>query len=253
MVTIQRPSSWTLITAMTRWNIFSIPYVHGSKCDCSEVLKIKEGSLKLFTESCYCGHNSKAVHFLHFLKEISQQSWLDKLAVFWQKKSNLRRNSQYSVKIGQFCSFTADLFCGANRFCWLHCWSMIPRWPSFKAAKHNLVFQLFRFCISTAKIEFQYTSVFVQVADFLLNDLTESETQKEMSKWFAFKILPRSCLRSCPPSCPPVCPPSWPQVVPPSCPPRCPPSSLPSCPPCCPRVVQVIRLQNPVPVSANPR
>ena len=26
------------------------------------------------------------------------------------------------------------------------------------------------------------TSVFVQVADFLLNDLTESETQKEMSK-----------------------------------------------------------------------
>ena len=67
----------------------------------------KEGLLKLFTESCYCGHNSKAVHFLHFLKEISQQSWLHKLAVFWQKKSNLRRNSQYSVKIGQFCSFTS--------------------------------------------------------------------------------------------------------------------------------------------------
>ena len=68
---------------------------------------VKEGSLKLFTESCYCGHNSKAVHFLHFLKEISQQSWLHKLAVFSQKKSNLRRNSQYSVKIGQFCSFTS--------------------------------------------------------------------------------------------------------------------------------------------------
>ena len=98
-------SSWTLITAMTRWNIFSIPYFsfvitvqrpsswtyssHGSKCDCSEVLKIKEGSLKLFTESCYCGHNSKAVHFLHFLKEISQQSWLDKLAVFSQKKNKI--------------------------------------------------------------------------------------------------------------------------------------------------------------------
>ena len=176
---------------------------------------VKEGSLKLFTESCYCGHISKAVHFLHFLKEIWQQSWLDKLPVFSQKKSKIWEGTLSTVlKLVNFAVLRADLFCGANRFCWLHCWSMIPRWPSFKAAKHNLVFQLFRFCISTAKIEFQYTSVFVQVADFLLNDLTESETQKEMSKWFAFKILPRSCLRSCPPSCPPVCPPSWPQVVP---------------------------------------
>ena len=50
-------------------------------------------------------------------------------------------------------------------------WSIIPSWATFKLPFCN--FSHSRSCI------------FVQVADFLLNDLTESETQKELSKWFA--------------------------------------------------------------------
>ena len=65
-----------------------------------------------------------------------------------------------------------DFSCGAIRLYWLHTLINNSKLGNFQIA----ILQLFPLKIFV---------FFVQVADFLLNDLTESETQKELSKWFA--------------------------------------------------------------------
>ena len=65
-----------------------------------------------------------------------------------------------------------DFPCGAIGLNWLHTLINNSKLGNFQIA----ILQLFPLKIFV---------FFVQVADFLLNDLTESETQKELSKWFA--------------------------------------------------------------------